>query len=82
MRTINEEEVDLSDYEDYTDAVCQLGRFLNHVYMHKRFHSSLGYLAPMEFEERWRRAHIQTIDVHWNRPKERPISGGHYIYNP
>jgi transposase InsO family protein len=64
MRTIKEEEVDLSDYEDYTDAICQLGRFLNDVYMHKRIHSSLGYLTPVEFEERWRRTHVQTLDVH------------------
>jgi len=42
MRTIKEEEVDLSEYEDYTDAVRQLGRFLDEVYMHKRIHSSLG----------------------------------------
>ena len=64
MRTIKEEEVDLSEYEDYTDAVIQLGRFLNDVYMRKRIHSSLGYLTPGEFEERWRRTHDQPPDVH------------------
>jgi len=64
IRTIKEEEVDLSDYDDYTDAVCQLGRFLNDVYMHKRIHSSLGYLTPVEFEERWRREHDQPPSVH------------------
>ncbi len=53
MRTIKEEEVDLSEYEDYTDAVRQLGRFLDEVYMHKRIHSSLGYLTPIEFEQQW-----------------------------
>ena len=64
IRTIKEEEVDLSDYEDYNDAVSQLGRFLNDVYIHKRIHSSLGYLTPAEFEERWRREHEQPPDVH------------------
>ena len=64
IRTIKEEEVDLSDYEDYNDAVFQLGRFLNDVYMHKRIHSSLGYLTPAEFEERWQREHEQPLSVH------------------
>jgi putative transposase len=54
MRTIKEEEVDLSAYENYADAMQQLGRFLNEVYMHKRIHSSLGYLTPAEFESQWR----------------------------
>jgi len=54
MRTIKEEEVDLSDYDDYHDALTQLGKFLDAVYMHKRVHSSLGYLTPVEFEAQWR----------------------------
>jgi transposase InsO family protein len=53
IRTIKEEEVDLSEYEDDTDAVRQLERFLDEVYMHKRIHSSLGYLTPIEFERQW-----------------------------
>jgi transposase InsO family protein len=64
IRTIKEEEVDLSEYDDYTDAAIQLGRFLNDVYMRKRIHSSLGYLTPIEFEERWRRRHDLPPDVH------------------
>jgi transposase InsO family protein len=64
IRTIKEEEVDLSEYECYTDAVFQLRRFLNDVYMHKRIHSSLGYLTPAEFEEQWRGGPGQPPDVH------------------
>lgn len=53
MRTIKEEEVYLSEYVDYHDALRQLGRFLDDVYMHKRIHSALGYLTPAEFESQW-----------------------------
>jgi putative transposase len=53
MRTIKEEEVDLSEYEGFADARRQLGRFLDAVYNRKRIHSSLGYLTPSEFEQRW-----------------------------
>jgi len=50
MRTIKEEEVDLSDYQGYGDAYQHIRRFLEDVYMHKRIHSALGYLTPVEFE--------------------------------
>jgi putative transposase len=53
MRTIKEEEVDLSEYEGFADARRQLGRFLDAVYNRKRIHSSLGYLTPREFEQQW-----------------------------
>ena len=57
IRTIKEEAVDLSDYRDYHDAYQQIGRFLDDVYMHKRIHSSLGYLTPVEFENLWLNRH-------------------------
>ena len=53
MRTIKEEEVYLSEYRDYADAQRQIGQFLDDVYMHKRIHSALGYLTPVEFALRW-----------------------------
>lgn len=63
MRTIKEEEVDLSDYDDYHDALTQLGKFLDDVYMHKRVHSSLGYLTPVEFEAQWRVSQADTLII-------------------
>lgn len=53
IRTIKEEEVDLSEYRDYGDAYRQIGQFLEDVYMRKRIHSSLGYMTPVEFERQW-----------------------------
>ena len=64
IRTIKEEEVDLSDYESYTEALGQLGRFLDEVYMHKRIHSASGYLTPAEFESQWLRERAGGPDVH------------------
>jgi putative transposase len=57
MRTIKEEEVDLSEYEDFCDAQRGLGRFLDEVYNQKRIHSSLGYMTPVEFESEWKAEH-------------------------
>lgn len=50
IRTIKEEEVDLSEYLDFADAARQIGRFIEDTYMTKRIHSSLGYLTSIELE--------------------------------
>jgi putative transposase len=60
MRTIKDEEVDLSDYQDYYDAYQQIGRFLDDVYMRKRVHSALNYLTPAEFETQWLSATLDS----------------------
>ena len=54
MRTIKEEEVNLSEYRDFYDARRRIGAFLEDVYQHKRIHSALGYLTPAEYEAQWR----------------------------
>ncbi len=59
MRTIKEEEVDLSEYRDFLDARAQIGHFIEDVYNHKRIHSALGYLTPVEFELAWGLARTQ-----------------------
>ena len=53
IRTIKEEEVELSEYEGFWDAKERIGEFIEEVYQRKRIHSALGYLAPGEFEEKW-----------------------------
>ena len=53
MRTIKEEEVDLSEYLTFGDAHQQIRRFIEDVYITKRIHSSLGYLTPVEYEYTW-----------------------------
>jgi putative transposase len=55
IRTIKEEEVDLSDYQGFADAVSQIGQFIEDVYNKKHIHTSLGYLTPIEFEAVWSR---------------------------
>jgi transposase InsO family protein len=54
MRTIKEEEVDLSDYNNFSEAYYQIKLFIQDVYLTKRIHSSLGYLTPSEFEDAFR----------------------------
>jgi putative transposase len=61
MRTIKEEEVDLSEYLDLDDARRQIACFIEDVYMTKRIHSALGYLTPTEFEAAWRLAHVEQV---------------------
>lgn len=64
IRTIKEEEVDLSEYGDFADAWWQLGHFIDEVYMHKRIHSSLGHLTPAQFESQWFRQLANEEGVH------------------
>ena len=63
IRTIKEEEVDLSEYVDFSDARGQIGYFVQDVYNTKRIHSSLGYLTPLEFEFAYRLTQIQATQA-------------------
>ena len=52
IRTLKEEEVHLNEYEDMTEARERIGHFITQVYHHKRPHSALGYLTPVEFQRK------------------------------
>jgi len=60
MRTIKEEEVQLSEYNNLGDAREQIGQFLEDGYMTKRIHSALGYATPAEFEALWQKQVFST----------------------
>jgi len=49
IRTIEEEEVELSEYEDFAATLGGIGHFIEEVYQRKRIHSALGYLTPEGF---------------------------------
>ena len=53
MRTLKEEEVYLSEYDTYQDALKNIGAFIDQVYNTKRIHSALGKLSPAQFEMQW-----------------------------
>jgi putative transposase len=63
MRTLKEEEVDLTEYRDFPDARSQIGHFIETIYNRKRIHSALGYLTPVEFELAWELIRTQPAQL-------------------
>lgn len=50
MRTLKEEHVDYSEYENFEDACHQVKHWLEVTYMTERLHQALDYATPAEFE--------------------------------
>ena len=50
MQTSKEEDVEPSYYQNFEDAYDQSSWFLDDVYMHKRIHSSSGYLTRLSLK--------------------------------
>ena len=61
MRTLKDEEINLSEYNDFEDAYQRIGQFIEDVYMKKRIHSSLGYLTPQEFEYHYHEQQLAVV---------------------
>jgi putative transposase len=53
FRTLKVEEVYMSDYETYDDVLAFVPYFIEEMYNKKRLHSSLGYMPPEEFEDKF-----------------------------
>ena len=50
FKTLKKEEVYFKKYNNVSDVLKSLPRFIEEVYNKKRLHSSLGYKSPEEFE--------------------------------
>lgn len=53
FKTLKYNEVYLNEYDDFEEAFSNIENFIEIVYQRKRLHSSLGYLPPAEFEEKF-----------------------------
>ncbi len=50
IKTLKYEEVLLTEYLSFQDALDHIKRFIEKVYNKKRLHSGIGYRTPEEFE--------------------------------
>jgi transposase InsO family protein len=61
FKTLKYNEVYLSQYDSFEEAYSNIENFIEIVYQKKRLHSSLGYLPPDEFEEKFLAEQIKQL---------------------
>ena len=60
FRTLKVQEVYIFEYDNFEEAIQGITHFIEEVYNSKRFHSSLEYMPPEEFENKFNNNKIRT----------------------
>ena len=60
MKTLKCEHVYLNEYRNFAEVVERVPTFIDQVYNTRRLHSALGYVPPVQFEERHTRQLVQS----------------------